>query len=386
MDFQCYLPGRVIFGCGKINLLPDYAKKIGKKPFIVTSLKNSKILDHILEIIDNSSIKYVLFTGVLPNPAADLIEETAKRFKEGNCDYVIGIGGGSSMDFAKAIAIKASHPEEIWNYVYLPYRETLTITKKTYPVIAITTTSGTGSEVTKWAVVTNPVTCEKSFLESEYIIPKVAIVDPELTLGLPKLLTASTGIDALSHAIESYININATPFSDITAEASIRIISRYLPEAVANGGNLIAREKMAWANTLAGITIEHSGTNLVHAMGHVLSGRLNIDHGLAMALCLEPVIKYSWTANIEKFAKITGFLGEDISQLTQKKAAKMASEVIKELMQEVGLNMKLSGLGIKKDMIDVFVEDAFKYLSPMLEASPKVPNKNEVKELYESIL
>jgi len=386
MDFQCYLPGRVIFGCGKINLLPDYAKKTGKKPFIVTSLKNSKILDHILEIIDNSCIRYAIFTDVLPNPTTDLIEKAAKIFKRENCDHTIGIGGGSSMDFAKAISIRASHPEEIWNYVYLPYRETLQITEKSYPVIAVTTTSGTGSEVTKWAVVTNPSTCEKSFLESEYIIPKIAIVDPELTLGLPRLLTAATGIDALSHAIESYININATPFSDITAEASIRIISRYLSEAVANGSNLIAREKMAWANTLAGITIEHSGTNLVHAMGHVLSGRLNIDHGIAMALCLEPVLKYSWTSNIEKFAKLTEFLGGDICKLTLKKAAGMCSEVVKELIQEVGLDMKLSDLGVKKDMIDVFVEDVFKYLSPMLEASPKIPDKGEVKKLYESIL
>ena len=386
MDFQCYIPGRVVFGSGKINLLPDFAKKIGSKPLIVTSLKGINILDNVLKIVEDNNLKYSLFLEVQPNPAADLIEKVAENFKKENCDFVIGIGGGSSIDFAKAIAIRASHPKEIWNYVYLPYRETLKITEKTYPVIAVTTTSGTGSEVTKWAVVTNPISYEKSFLESEYIIPRVAIVDPELTLGLPKLLTASTGMDALSHSIESYININSTPFSDMTAEASIKIIARYLPEAVQDGSNLVAREKMAWANTLAGITIEHSGTNLVHAMGHVLGGRLNIDHGIAMALCLEPVINYSWTSNIEKFANLTEFLGKDISKLSQKKAAKMSSAVIKELMQEVGINMKLSDLGVKEDMIDTFVDDAFKYLSPMLEASPKLPSKNEVKELYSSIL
>lgn len=386
MDFQCYLPGRMVFGSGKINLLPDFAKKIGGKPLIVTSLKGVKILDNVLKIVENTDMKYSLFLEVQPNPTTDLIEKVGEKFKKENCDYAIGIGGGSSIDFAKAIAIRASHPEEIWNYVYLPYRETLQITEKTYPVIAVTTTSGTGSEVTKWAVVTNPISYEKSFLESEYIIPRVAIVDPELTLGLPKLLTAATGMDALSHAIESYININSTPFSDITAEASIKIISRYLSEAVADGSNLIAREKMAWANTLAGITIEHAGTNLVHAMGHVLGGRLNIDHGIAMALCLEPVLKYSWTSNIEKFAKLTEFLGKDISRLTQEKAAKMSSVVIKELMQEIGINMKLSDLGVKEDMIETFVEDAFKYLSPMIDASPKRPSKDKVKELYFSIL
>ncbi|MCL4377430.1 MAG: iron-containing alcohol dehydrogenase [Actinobacteria bacterium] len=386
MNFECFLPVRVIFGNGKINELPNYAGKTGRKALITTSLKRLEILDNVLKILDTCNIKYVLFEDVKANPTSTLINKASEIFKKEKCDYLIGIGGGSSMDFAKAVAIRASHPEDIWNYVYVPYRENLQVTNSTYPVIAVTTTSGTGSEVTKWAVVSNPVTYEKSFLESEYIIPKVAIVDPELTLGLPKQLTAATGMDALSHAIESYTNVNATPFSDITAESCIKIISRYLPEAVVNGTNIYAREKMSWANTLAGITIEHSGTTLVHAMGHVLGGRLNIDHGIAMALCLEPVIRYSWMSNIEKFAKLTEFLGVDTSSFTKKEAAKMASEVVKGLLIDVGLDIKLSALGVKKDMISVFVEDAFRYLTPMLDASPRKPSKNDVIELYMSIM
>lgn len=386
MNFECYMPGKVIFGSGRIKELPEHARNLGGKAFVTSSLKGIKVLDDILKILDDANIKYTLFSDVKPNPVSTLIDKAADIFKKEGCDYLIGIGGGSSMDFAKAVAIRASHPKDIWNYVYVPYRDTLEITDATYPVIAITTTSGTGSEVTKWAVVTNPKTYEKSFLESEYIVPKVAIVDPQLTLDLPKMLTASTGMDALSHAVESYININATPFSDMTAEQSIKIIAGYLPEAVANGHNLVAREKIAWANTLAGITIEHAGTTLVHAMGHVLGGRLAMGHGIAMALCLEPVVRYSWTSNIEKFAKLTEFLGKDTSGLTLKEAAEASSKAIKGLLMDVDLDIKLSDLGVKKDMIDEFVEDAFHYLTPMIDAHPKTPTKEEVKELYLSIL
>ncbi len=386
MNFDCFIPGKVIFGNGRIRELPEHAENLGKKAFIATSLKGRDVLDNILKILDDGGIKYSVFSDVKPNPLSTLIDKAADIFKKEKCDYLVGIGGGSSMDFAKAVAIRASHPEDIWNYVYVPYRDTLEITDACFPVIAVTTTSGTGSEVTKWSVVSNPKTFEKSFLESDHIIPKVAIVDPELTLGLPKQLTAATGMDALSHAIESFININSTPFSDMTAESSIRIIARYLPEAVANGNNLLAREKMAWANTLAGITIEHAGTTLVHAMGHVLGGRLDMDHGIAMALCLEPVLRYSWTSNIEKFAKLTEFLGEKTQNLTLKESAKAVPATVKRLLQEVDLDIKLSELGVKEKMIDELVEDAFNYLTPMLEANPKMPGKEEVRELYLSIL
>jgi alcohol dehydrogenase len=386
MNFDCYLPGRIIFGSGRTRELPDYAKKIGRKAFITTSLRGTNVFDYVIKILNDNNIDYFVFSEVKPNPVSTLINKAADLFNKEKCDYLIGLGGGSSMDFAKAVAIKASHPEDIWNYVYVPYRPNLEITDKTYPVIAVTTTSGTGSEVTKWSVVTNPVTFEKSFLESEYIIPKIAIVDPELTLELPKRLTAATGMDALSHAIESYINVNATPFSDITAEESIRLISRYLPEAAANGNNIHAREKLAWANTLAGITIEHAGTTLVHAMGHVLGGRLDIDHSVAMALCLEPVLRYSWISNIKRFAKLSELLGENTKDLTLKESAKLASVTIKKLLQEVDLDISLSSLGVKKNMIEDFVEDIFRYLTPMVNNHPKTPTKEDVKELYLSIL
>jgi len=387
MNFEGYIPGKIIFGNGRIAELPENAKNFGKKAFITTSFHEGfEVLDNILKLLDANYIDYYLFTGVTPNPTSILVDKTDEIFKKEGCDYLIGIGGGSSMDFAKAVAIRASHPKDIWNYVYLDYRDALDITESTYPVIAVPTTSGTGSEVTKWAVVTNPETFEKSFLGSEFIVPRVAIIDPELTLTLPKILTAGTGIDALSHAIESYININSNPYSELFAKEAIKIIARYLPEAVADGRNLIAREQMSWASTLSGLAITHVGTTLVHCMGHVLSGRLNLDHGITLAVCLEPVIKYSWTSNLEKFAKINELFEGNVSKLTIKEAAESSSEAVKKLIKQVDLDISLSNLGVKKDMVDSLVDDVFKYTKGMLDVHPKIFAREEVKKLFLSIL
>jgi len=387
MNFDGYMPGKIIFGIGRIKEITQNVKKLGKKAFISTSFtKDFGILKSVLNVLDLNDVDYYLFTGVTPNPIADVVDKTADIFKKEKCDYLIGIGGGSSMDFAKAIAIRSSHPKDIWNYVYLDYRDALEITDATYPVVAVPTTSGTGSEVTKWAVVTNPETHEKSFLGSEFIVPKITIIDPELTLSLPKILTAGTGIDALSHAIESYINIESNPYSEIFAKEAIGIIARYLPEAVANGKNLSAREKMSWASTLSGLAITHVGTTLVHCMGHVLSGRFNLDHGITLAVSLEPVIRSSWTSNIEKFAKLTELLGEDISKLTLKKAAEASSGALKKLIKQIDLDITLTDLGVKKEAIDLLVEDVFKYTKGMLDVHPKIFTRQEVKDLFLSIL
>jgi len=387
MNFDGHMPGKIIFGSGRVRELPENVIKMGKKAFIATSFNEDfEVLRSIIKLLESNNIDYYLFSKVTPNPISILIDKTADIFKKEDCDYLIGIGGGSSIDFAKAVAIRASHQENIWNYVYLDYRDANEITDSTYPVIAVPTTSGTGSEVTKWAVVTNSKTHEKSFLGSEYIVPKVAIIDPELTITLPKILTAGTGIDALSHAIESYINVDSNSYSELFAKEAINIVARYLPEAVANGNNLLAREKMSWASTLSGLAITHVGTTLIHCMGHVLSGRLNLDHGLTLAVCLEPVMKNSWTSDIEKFARITELLGEDIQNLTLKEAAEASSKAVKNLIKQVELDYKLSDLGVKKDMITSLVDDVFKYTKGMLDVHPKIFEKQEVEELFNSIL
>ncbi len=382
MNFDFTLPGNVLFGLGRIKELPSQAKNTGKKAFIVTSFpEDFEVLVSILKILDENGIGYEVFNEVKPNPRSNLVDKTAKIFLKKGCDYLIGLGGGSSIDFAKAIAIRAAHSKDIWNYVFLDYRDALEITDATLPVIAIPTTAGTGSEVTKWAVLTNPETYEKSFLGSNYIVPKTAIVDPELTKTLPPGPTASTGVDVLAHAIESYINLDATYFSELHAKEAMRIIARYLPEAVANGNNLVAREQVSWASTLAGIAITHVGTTLIHCIGHVIGGRAGVDNGVALAVCLKPVMEYSWISNIEKFAVITELMGENTSGMTLKESAELSSIAINKFMQDINLDIKLTDLGIKKNMIDQLVDDIFKYTKCMLDVHPKIFTREEIKNI-----
>lgn len=382
MNFDFTLPGNALFGPGRIKELPAQAKNTGKKAFIVTSFpEDFEILAGILKLLDEQNVIYEVFNDVKPNPLCTLADNVAKIFLKKGCDYLIGIGGGSSIDFAKAIAVRGAHNKDIWNYVFLDYRDTQEITDATFPVIAVPTTAGTGSEVTKWAVLTNPETHEKSFLGSNYIVPKIAIIDPELTQTLPPLLTAATGVDVLSHSIESYINLNATYYSALHAMEAIKIIARYLPEAVANGKNLIAREHVSWASTLAGIAITHVGTTLIHCIAHVIGGRARIDHGVALAVCLEPVIMNSWISNIEKFAVITELMGENISGLTLKESAELSSIAIKKLLKNINLDIKLTDLGIKKNMIDQLVYDIFKYTRCMLDVHPKIFSQEEIKNI-----
>lgn len=382
MNFDFTLPGNVLFGLGRIKELPSQAKNTGKKAFIVTSFpEDFEVLVSILKILDENGIGYEVFNEVKPNPRSNLVDKTAKIFLKKGCDYLIGLGGGSSIDFAKAIAIRAAHSKDIWDYVFLDYRDALEITDATLPVIAIPTTAGTGSEVTKWAVLTNPETYEKSFLGSNYIVPKTAIVDPELTKTLPPGPTASTGVDVLAHAIESYINLDATYFSELHAKEAMRIIARYLPEAVANGNNLVAREQVSWASTLAGIAITHVGTTLIHCIGHVIGGRAGVDHGVALAVCLKPVMEYSWISNIEKFAVITELMGENTSGMTLKESAELSSNAINRFMQDINLDIKLADLGIKKNMIDQLVDDIFKYTKCMLDVHPKIFTREEIKNI-----
>ena len=261
------------------------------------------------------------------------------------------------------------------------------VTEATYKVLAIPTTAGTGSEVTNGSVITNPETHEKTWIGHELIMPKVAIIDPELYKGAPKIVTAGCGMDVLAHAVESYVSNIATPFTDISSAEAIKLTMRYLPEVVANGNNMEAWEKMAWASTLAGFSITHVGAMLVHGMGHSLGGRLDMPHGIAMGLCLAPVIRFSWTGNIGKYAKLAELLGVDTYGLSLTEAAEASAEPIEKMLKLVDLDLKLSDFGLKKSMIEELLDDVFGYLKDFfLPPTPKTVTREDVKNLYLSIL
>ena len=219
-DFGYYMPVEVFFGNGVIEKVSEYAKKIGKRAFLVVDneMKKTGVLNKVINLLTRANMEVVCYDKVVPSPAYSQVYQAAELAKMKRCDFVIGLGGGSCMDFAKGIAIAATHEEDFCQFVYGGSSKVLLPTKRTLPILAIPTTAGSGSQVTPYAVFVNPKLKLKTTIKSPYIFPRVAIVDPKLTISMPPKLTASTGIDALAHAIESYINVSkSNPFSDLVA-------------------------------------------------------------------------------------------------------------------------------------------------------------------------
>lgn len=387
-EFECYLPTKIIFGVGKLKKAGQVLSLFGKRALIVSdkAMKSLGFVETLEEILKEAKIDFVEFGGVEPNPASTKVNEIKKSLQGEKIDFVIGLGGGSSIDFAKAMAIVLTHEGDIWDYVYRSGYTPPEVSDKVLPVVSIVTTSGTGSEVTSYAVLTNPDTLEKSAVWSEKIIPKVAIVDPELTLSLPPRLTASTGIDALSHALESYIHINASPYSELVSLESIRLISESLSAAVANGENIEVRSKMAWAATLAGIGITHAGTTLIHGMGQPMGGRFNVPHGESMALCFPVVMRNSWMVNLDKFAKISEAMGVRVEGISKREAARTSVKAVEDLLEDIRLKPTLKEFGITESDFEELANDALGYFSFCTTAHPWKVDKTQIIRMYGELL
>lgn len=386
-NWNFLIPTKIVFGAGRIEELADISKEYGNKVLVVTSLpKDSEIVQKIMNNLNSNGLNVDLYDKVTPNPTTVDIMEGVSVAKKNNSQVIIGLGGGSSIDFGKGVAIMATHDGPIWEYVWRSNYNPRPITNKTLPVIAIPTTSGTGAEVTPNAVVTNPDTKEKAAFSSPNNYAKVALLDPNLTIDLPSYLTAATGVDALSHAIEAYIATFPNPICEIFSMESIRTVAKYLPTAVYNGHDLEAREKMAWASMLAGMAISNKNTTLVHAMGHPIGGRANRGHGEAMAVCLPAVMRFSWASNYEKFAKIAEAMGINTQEMTLREKAAASVEAVENLLSDVGMNLCLEDIGINESMVDDLVQDAISYLKALVDINPRVPSNEEIKQLYLEIL
>jgi len=257
------------------------------------------------------------------------------------CDVVIGLGGGSPMDVAKAIAVVAVENIDIWK-IY----EGAPITKKPLPMIAIPTTAGTGSEATQFTVISNHKIHRKEGFARHEFYPTLSILDPLLTIGLPPAITAATGMDVLTHGIEAYTCRAATPATDVYAVEAIRLASQYLRRAVYFGKDLEARSKMLWANTLAGMAISQSDTSLAHVIGEAVGAVYNTPHGLSVALALPAVMEYNCVANIKKYAHITRLMGENTDGLDDRAAALKSAACVRNLISDLGLPHGLASLGI----------------------------------------
>ena len=345
-SFNFHMPTRIEYGLDKFKLIGKILNGIGKKALIVSYEDTS--LKHLMEecriLLEKEGIHSVLFAEVVTNPSHEIIDKGSKLAVKEGCDLVIGFGGGSAIDVAKAIAVTAVERVRIWEIV-----EGKEITTPPLPIIAVPTTSGTGSEVTQYAVISNPEKKKKEGIGKKEFYPVLSIIDPMLTVGMPPGLTAAVGLDALSHAIEGYTTRFTNPATDALAESAIQLVGQSLRKAVFNGKDINARSDMMLASMLAGMAITHADTSLAHVIGEAMGAVFNVHHGLAVTLTLPAVMEYNCFTNIEKFKKIAELLGEITGEVSNRQAAKLAPAAVRQLIFDLEVPRGLAALGANED-------------------------------------
>mgnify|MGYP000330091190 CR=1 FL=1 len=387
-SFEFGTPTRVIFGWGEVKNVGEEVKKYGEKVLIVVDpFLKATIGEEIRTNLQRNGIESLIFSDVIPNPPSEKIDAGAAIAKDSKCEVIIGVGGGSALDTAKGIAVVAGSGGSSWDYVYRSDHEVRVPTKSTLPIIAIPTTAGTGSEVTLYAVITNTNLKEKSTIIHPRIFPKVAVVDPSLTVTMPPHLTATTGFDAFAHAVEAFISKKSNPYSNLMAIEAIKLLVENLPVAVADGENVDARIKVAYSATLAGIAISHAGTALPHAIGQAIGGRYNAPHGETLAGCFLEVMKCTFIAAPKKFADLLNAMGEKASELSMRMKAEKAVEVMERFVNDIGLkDIRFSKYGMRKEDVDDIVESIFKGYKQDVDVHPKKFSREELKELLVNLL
>lgn len=383
MEFGFFMPSQLVFGRGKAKEIGEYVKSLGSNALIVTgktSAKKAGYLDLVTDSLEEEGIDWVLFDKIEPNPLTTTIDRGISFARENKVDVVIGLGGGSAMDSAKCIAFGIKKEDSIANYFGAqPAGDAL-------PIVLVTTTAGTGSEANNFAVMTNPETQVKKSLSTPDTFSKVSIIDPELMLTVPKKVTASTGIDVFFHSMESYLSKKSHPISEPLSLEGMRLAAENLKRAYDYGDEIKYRERMAWANTIAGIAINLAGNCGIHALGHPISAYYDIPHGETLASVSLAFIRFSFREAPKKFAKIAEILGVDTKDISTLEAAEKSEEALKKLLESVNLPTKITAFDIKEEDIEKLAQNAYKYSLNNLKASPREITFDDVRKIYKESL
>ncbi|WP_144591778.1 iron-containing alcohol dehydrogenase [Bacillus cereus] len=375
------MPKSVLYGRNSLEKLGEQSKKLGKRAFIVTDAIMEKLgyVEKCMQQLNKKGITVSTYNKVDAEPTNIHVLEALSLCKEEKCDFIIGIGGGSCIDAAKAVAVLYTNGGEVEDYV----QKDIKIENNPLPLIAIPTTSGTGSEVTSVAVITNKKTDVKMMMKHPSFIPKVAIIDPVLTSSLPPQITAATGIDALCHAIEAYISKVSQPLTDVLALSAIESIMKYLRIAYEDGRNMEAREAMMIASLQAGIAFSNASVTLVHGMSRPVGALFHVPHGISNAILLPTVLEFTKTSAMKRLAKIGRSLNKDLYSNSDEEVADYTLGEIKKLCFDLRIpNLKEYGIDEIEfeNAISKMASDAIESGSPA--NNPRVPSYDEIKELY----
>jgi alcohol dehydrogenase class IV len=378
-----YAPHKVVFGLGAAAHLPAEAKALGAaKVLLVTDpgVVKAGLLQPLQEALAAAGLKSAVFGEVIPEPPSQVVDQAARMFQAEGCDLIVGLGGGSSLDVSKGVSLVVGNGGRILDYVGLDVAK-----KPGPPLILMPTTAGTGSETTRVLVVTDQAEATKKVVNSFFCLPAVALVDPQLTVSLPPQVTADTGLDALVHAVETYVSMNATPFSDVLAEKAIELIGQYLPLAWAKGSNIDARAHMSLAATLAGMAFASGGLGAVHALAYVLGTRYHMYHGRSNAIMLPYVMRYNIPGAPEKYALIAELLGKETEGLDDFEAAYLAAEAVEDLLETMNVPRRLCEYDIPEADMDHLVEGGMKQ-ARLFVTNPRDLGPADVREIYEAAL
>jgi len=371
---------KLVFGRGSINELSDNIAELGaKRPivFLDGNLSSEEFRQKILKCCGDAEKDCIIYDGITGEPELKLADEGAELSKKERCDLVIGIGGGSTMDVAKAAAVIARNGGKAEDYLGLNR-----VPAPGLPTIMVPTTAGTGSEVTFTAVFIRKELNKKEGINSTYMYPDVALLDPELTVSVPPAVTAATGLDALCHAIESYTSITSSPMSEMISMEAIRLISYNLRTCVNDGKNVEARSNMLLGSMYAGLGLANAGVTAVHSLSYPLGGQYGISHGIANTVLLAPTMRFNVSGAVEKFARIAGIMGKSTEGITQKDAATMAVEAVEELIHDCGIDTSLEKLGITREVFHKLAEAAMMVSRP-LENNPRTVTIEDAVAIYE---
>ena len=369
-------------GDGSLADAVDYIKTQGFKQGLIVSdpvLNKLGVVKNFTDLLAQQNVTSIVFDQAQPNPTATNVNAGLAILKPHDCDIVVSLGGGSPHDCAKGIALVASNGGKIADYEGLDQSKNPQL-----PLITINTTAGTASEMTRFAIITDEKRHVKMAIVDKHTTPVLSVNDPSLMVGMPASLTAATGMDALTHAIEAYVSTAATPITDAVALKAIALIQTYLPTAVEQGENMEARENMAYAQFMAGMAFNNASLGYVHAMAHQLGGFYDLPHGVCNAVLLPHVQRYNAQVCPERLKEVACSMGVDVQMMSAEQGAQAAISAIEALAQKVGIPSGLVTLGVKAEDISQLADNALKDVCGL--TNPKQASHEEICQIFHAAM
>jgi len=381
--FSYGTPAEVVFGNGTARSVGERVVPLGAQSVLLIAdhgVVQAGLTEGIQRSLDAAGIPWELFADIRGEPTDVSVQAAVDAAAASSANAVVAIGGGSALDTAKAAAVISSNGGTVLEYLHRERQ----VTRPGIPVVVIPTTSGTGAEVTPLSVIIDTGRQYKGGVSGTHMMPRLAICDPELTLGLPALVTANTGIDALTHCIECYANTVFHPFAKLTALEGIRVLGANVRRAVAHGGDLATRWEMMWGAHLGGLCIARAGTGDVHAFAGPLSGMFGVLHGRANAILLPHVMEFSLPGAIDAYADVAAALDEPVSGLTRLAAAERAVAAVRRLVTDCGGQQKLSEFGVREEHLEVLTRDGFGRGNRA--TNPRIATRDDVMAIYRAAI